>query len=69
MKKTHGLCNTRLWLIWNNMRGRCYNSNLKSYKNYGGRGIKICDEWLFNISSFYDWSLKNGYEENLSIDR
>ena len=51
------------------MKARCYNKDNSEYKNYGARGIKICDEWLNNVKKFYDWALENGYKENLSIDR
>lgn len=51
------------------MKDRCYNPKDKRYKNYGGRGIKICDEWLHSFESFYEWSLKNGYQDGLTIDR
>lgn len=51
------------------IKRRCYNSKCKAYKNYGGRGIKVCDEWLENSKSFYLWSINNGWEKGLSIDR
>lgn len=51
------------------MRYRCYNINDKEYSWYGGRGITICDEWLNDFMSFYDWSMNNGYQDNLTIDR
>ena len=41
----------------------------KEYKYYGGRGIKICDEWENDFKAFYDWSINNGYSENLTIER
>ena len=51
------------------MRNRCYNKNMDEYKRYGGRGIKICDEWLNDFQSFYNWSMSNGYQGDLTIDR
>ena len=51
------------------MKARCYNSNQWNYQYYGGRGIKVCDEWKNNYNSFYNWALENGYQDNLSIDR
>ena len=51
------------------MKQRCYNQKHNYYKHYGARGITICDEWLNNSNSFYQWSLDNGVKENLSIDR
>lgn len=70
--KKHGLTNTRLFTILKNMKGRCYNKNDKDYKNYGGRGITICDAWLDKengMLNFYNWAINNGYSDNLSIDR
>jgi hypothetical protein len=51
------------------MKSRCYNPKVDCYKDYGGRGIIICDEWLNESSSFFIWSDNNGYEEGLLIDR
>lgn len=65
----NGLSKTRIRFIYNNMKARCYNSNDKGYKNYGGRGIKICDEWLNDFINFYNWAMSNGYKDNLTIDR
>lgn len=59
---------TRLYRIWNNMKQRCNNLNHKSYKNYGGRGITVYDEWIMFIP-FMKWALNNGYADNLTIDR
>ena len=68
---THNLSNTRIYGIYTDMKYRCYNSNAKAYKNYGGRGIIICDEWLGNdgFINFYNWSITHGYADNLTIDR
>lgn len=65
----HGLKNTRLFSIWTNMKSRCYNKKSTNYNRYGGRGIKVCDEWRNDFKSFYDWAMSNGYEEHLTIDR
>lgn len=68
----NGLSNTRLRYIYDNMKSRCYNKNNKGYKNYGGRGITICKEWLDKengFENFYNWAINNGYKEDLSIDR
>ena len=62
----HGLQNTRLYHIWEAMKSRCNNLNNKKYKDYGGRGITVCDEWLEFIP-FRDCALNNGYTENLQI--
>lgn len=53
---------------WNMMKQRCFNPNNNKYKNYGGRGIKVCEEWL-DYHAFKKWSLENGFEEHLTIDR
>lgn len=60
----HHLTNTRLFKIWRGMIDRCYYKTHKYYKNYGGRGIDICKEWKDDFKSFYDWAIKNGYNEN-----
>lgn len=67
--KKHGMRNTRLYRIYNNMKQRCYNENSPDHKNYGARGITICDEWLNDFMNFYNWSINNGYKEGLTIDR
>ena len=51
------------------MKQRCNNPKNKNYEKYGGRGIKICTEWLNDPKKFFDWAIKNGYKEGLSIDR
>lgn len=66
--KKHGYKGKRLYIIWKGIRCRCYTKSCNTYKNYGGRGITICEEWSdFNV--FKEWALKNGYSDNLSIDR
>lgn|GEM_PF-1366431 len=68
----HGLSHTKIYRIFGGMKTRCYNEKTNGYSNYGGRGIKICEEWLNKENgaiNFYNWSLGNGYEEGLSIDR
>lgn len=60
-----------LYYIWQNMKRRCYSSSHPKYKDYGARGISICNEWRFSFPAFCKWSLSNGYQPNikLSIDR
>ncbi|GAK09592.1 hypothetical protein [Geomicrobium sp. JCM 19038] len=65
----HGLFDQNLYKRWQGMKTRCYNSKTSQYKDYGGRGIIICDEWLNDFKSFYRWAIDNGYKENLQIDR
>lgn len=67
--KTHGMTNTRIYKIYKDIKRRCYNPNCSFYNRYGGRGITICDEWLNDFMNFYNWSMANGYEDNLTIDR
>lgn len=59
----------RLFRIYKNMIKRCYDDKHKSFHNYGLRGIKVCWQWLDSSDEFILWAIKNGYEENLSIDR
>lgn len=65
----NGLSNTRIYRIYKLMQQRCRDKNAPAYKNYGGRGIKVCDEWNKDFLEFYNWALKNGYKEDLTIDR
>ena len=67
--KKHGLCDTRLYSIHQSMKTRCNYPAANRYHIYGGRGIKICDEWEKEFKSFYDWALANGYNKNLTLDR
>ena len=69
LNRKHGLCYTRIYKIWKHMIRRCYSKNHSRYDEWGGRGIKVCDEWLNNPKAFYDWSMENGYRDDLSIDR
>lgn len=64
----HGCSKTSLYRIWEAMKRRVLNPNNIGYQDYGGRGIKICDEWLI-YENFKNWAIKNGYEEGLSIER
>jgi hypothetical protein len=65
----HGQARTRIYRTYAKMKARCYRETEPSYKNYGARGIKICDEWLNNFKAFYDWAIANGYSDDLSIER
>lgn len=65
---THGMTGTRIHNIWRSIKRRCYTKSHIEYKRYGGRGITACDEWQEFIP-FYEWSMKNGYQDNLTIDR
>lgn len=65
----HGMSKTRLHRIWCLITDRCENPHNGSWDNYGGRGIKVCSEWRNSFEAFRDWSLANGYQDDLSIDR
>ena len=69
LKNANGLSKTRINNIYHNMKNRCNNPNNYRYKNYGKRGIKVCDEWQTSFLSFYDWAINNGYQDELTIDR
>ncbi len=64
----HGLESHRLYPVWYAMKQRCTNPKYKSYSNYGGRGITICEEWL-DVKNFIEWSKSSGWREGLSVDR
>lgn len=70
-KTKHGKTHSRIYRIYRGIKDRCLNPNNERYCDYGGRGIKICKEWLgeCGFDNFEKWSLANGYNENLSIDR
>jgi len=84
MSLTHGATtikrnkDTSLFFVWNTMKQRCYNSKSIKYKNYGAKGIIVCEDWLNSFENFRDWAYNNGYicqeksinfAEKLSIDR
>lgn len=60
----HGDAHGRLYSVWNMMKQRCGDQNNKSYKNYGQRGISVCEEWKNSYELFRDWALSNGYDAN-----
>jgi len=64
----HNMYNSRLYGIWSLMKERCCNPKRKEYPNYGGRGICVCEEWK-EAKNFIEWSLNNGYSDELTIDR
>lgn len=66
--RKHGFCGTRVYNIWCGIIRRCENQNYQGYKNYGGRGIKVCEEW-HDPKVFCEWAIANGYSEDLTIDR
>lgn len=62
--KKHGSYQTRLYKVWAGIKIRCKYSKTNGFDNYGGRGITICDEWLYNFENFKEWAINNGYDEN-----
>lgn len=60
---SHKMTGSRIYSIWQAMKSRCYYEKSKAFKHYGGRGIKVCDEWKNSFIRFYEWSMKNGYDE------
>lgn len=65
----HKQSKTRLYHEWQGIKDRCNNPNNSRYKNYGGRGIKMCEEWANDFTVFRDWALANGYSDELTIER
>jgi len=68
-KFKHGYYGTRLYKSWEAMKSRCYRKSYRYFHRYGGRGIVVCDEWKNNAVAFIEWSLKNGYSDQLTLDR
>lgn len=68
MRRTHGEGHRKLYHVWYGVKRRCYSPKDISYCRYGGRGIRVCDEWQ-RYEAFRDWALANGYREGLSIER
>ncbi len=59
----------RLYNIWRGIKYRCTDPNCSCYSHYGGRGIAMCNEWLQSFDAFRQWSMQNGYSDNLTVDR
>lgn len=65
----HGGKGTRIYGLWKNIKTRCFNSSVPHFKYYGGRGILMCDLWARDFEAFRTWSVANGYNDTLQIDR
>lgn len=64
MHPTHGMSRSRLYGVWSGMKKRCGNPSHPHFKDYGGRGISVCDEWADDFYAFAAWALSHGYDEN-----
>jgi hypothetical protein len=65
----HGLMGHDLYGVWRGMIQRCTNPKNRGYGSYGGRGVFVCEEWRNDFMAFYNWSMANGYEKGLSLDK
>jgi hypothetical protein len=65
----HGLHKHPLYGAWSNMKSRCYCTSADGYEYYGGKGIKVCDEWRNSFVNYHDWMILNGWRRGLSLDR
>lgn len=61
--------NRALYEVWKGMKARCRDKNNISYKRYGGKGVKVCEEWENDFVLFYNWAMKNGWEKGLQVDK
>ena len=73
MARRHGGFGSRLYAIWDSMMQRCNNKNCRAYKNYGARGISVCEDW-YDFECFRSWAIESGYREDaargeMTIDR
>ena len=68
----HNKSHDRLYNIYYGMKKRCYSPSHKFYKDYGGRGITLCEAWLdhdMGFQNFYKWAIENGYKDGLTLER
>lgn len=65
----HGMYDQPLYKIWGAIKARCNNPKHESYLHYGGRGIKMCEEWVADFNTFKKWAMSNGWKRGLQIDR
>lgn len=69
LRRTHGMTSSRIYYAWCNMKSRCNNPKNEMYKNYGGRGIRVCKEWADSFEEFMRWALNHGYSDEMTIER
>lgn len=62
LRLKHGQHYERIYWVWSAMKKRCYTKSHPTYKNYGARGITVCDEWKNDFRVFYKWAMANGYD-------
>lgn len=65
----HGMIKHPLYNVWNNMIRRCNDVDDPHYKDYGGRGVRVCKEWEDNFINFYNWAIENGWKRKLEVDK
>ena len=68
-RSLHGLAGTPLYKKWYSMINRCYNPKCRNYKNYGARGVTVCEEWRLDFLKFYEWAIINGWRDGLQLDK
>ena len=70
-RRTHGMKGTKIYHVWDSIKYRCTNDHYPRWKDYGGRGITVCDEWLHDFQAFFDHISKLPHygERGYSIDR
>lgn len=68
LSRTHGMSRTRIFKNWEAMKQRCENPNSRAYKDYGAKGISVCEDW-HDFEKFYSWAISSGYFDGLTIDR
>lgn len=66
-KIRHNMTRTKIYNRWRYMKDKCNNYSSKNYKNCGGKGIKVCDEWDIDFIKFYKWSIENGYSDDKTL--
>lgn len=66
---THRVSHLPIFSVWKGMVRRCCNQKSPKWRRYGGRGIKVCDEWKNDVHVFIEWAMNSGYQKGLSIDR